>query len=196
MANDQGLDNRTREARNRYRRGRGATRPAQIPLAGWKDILSRVKAGIKDDNVALLAAGVAFYAVLALFPAVIAAVTLYGLVADPAQIEQQIGSSVGGVPQAGPIILNQIRSVATSSSSADLSIGAIAGLIGALYSASIGVNGIIKGVNVVYCEQETRGVLKVRALALLLTLGALVAGLMALGLVAVLPRSRGFAGSG
>jgi membrane protein len=186
MANVQGLGNRTAEECKHYRRGRGAIRPTEIPLVGWKDILSRVKTGIQKDNVALLAAGVAFYAVLALFPAVIAAVTLYGLVADPVQIEQQVGSFVAQMPQAGAIILNQIRT-ATTSSSTGLSIGAAAGLVGALYTASLGANGIIKSVNLVYGEQDKRGAVKVRLLALVFTFGALVAGLTAIGLVAVLP---------
>lgn len=167
-------------------RGRQATKPVQIPPAGWKDILNRVKEEAKADNISLLAAGVAFYAVLALFPVVIAAVTLYGLVADPVQIEQQVGSFVGGLPQAGPIILDQIRN-ATSSSRAGLSLGAVVSLLVALYSASAGANGLIQGVNVAYDEQETRGFLKVRALALLLTASGLVTGLVAIGLVAVLP---------
>lgn len=196
MAHDQDSGHGTHEDQRHRGRGRDAIRPAQIPAAGWRDILGRVKAGIRDDNVTILAAGVAFYATLALFPTVIAAVTLYGLVADPVQVEQQIGSLVGGMPQAGPIIVNQIRSAVVSSSSASLSIAAIAGLVGALYSASAGINGIIKGVNVVYCEHETRGLLKVRALALLLTLGALVTGLIAIGLVAVLPAVVGSLGLG
>ncbi|MGH8900484.1 MAG: YihY/virulence factor BrkB family protein [Egibacteraceae bacterium] len=196
MAHDYGFDHGIHQDQRHRGRDREATRPAQISSTGWKDILGRVKAGIRNDNVTLLAAGVAFYATLALFPTVIAAVTLYGLVGDPAQVEQQIGSLVGGMPQAGPIILNQIRKAVASSSSVSLSIGAIAGLVGALYSASVGVNGIVRGVNVVYCEHETRGFLEVRVLALLLTLGALVAGLIAIGLVAVLPAVVGSLGLG
>ena len=67
------------------------TRPTQIPAQGWKQVLLRTKDQIKEDNVPLLAAGVAFYAFIALFPALIAAVTVYGLVADPEQVEEQIG---------------------------------------------------------------------------------------------------------
>ncbi len=142
-------------------------------------------AQVKADNVPLLAAGLAYYAVLALFPAVIAAVTLYGLVADPAEIERQVSSFLTGLPEAGEIIQNQIR--AATSSQRGLSIGALVSLLLALYSASAGANGIVRGINVVYDEEETRGFLKLRGLSLLLTVGALVTGLIAIGLVGVLP---------
>ncbi|MGH8932989.1 MAG: YihY/virulence factor BrkB family protein [Egibacteraceae bacterium] len=168
-----------------HHRGRRATTPRQIPLAGWRDILSRVIAEVRADNVPLLAAGLAYYAVLALFPTVIAAVTLYGLVADPAEIERQVSGFLAGLPEAGEIIQNQIR--AATSSPRGLSIASVVSLLVALYSASAGANGIVRGINVVYGEVETRGFLKLRALALLLTLGALATGLIAIGLIAILP---------
>ena len=70
--------------------GREAERPGQIPPRGWSSILRRVMAEVKEDNVTLLAAGVAFYAMLAIFPAIIPGVTVSGLVADPSQEEAQV----------------------------------------------------------------------------------------------------------
>ena len=167
--------------------GRDAESPAQIPAQGWKQVLLRTKQQIKEDNIPLLAAGVAFYAFLALFPALIAAVTVYGLVADPAQVEEQIATISETLPQdAASLIGTQLRDIATSSSGA-LGWGLLASLAGALFSASGGVQNLIKAVNIAYDEEETRGFLKLRGLALLLTLGAVVFVVVAVGLIAVLP---------
>ena len=167
--------------------GGGADTPTQIPAAGWKQVLLRTKQQVKEDNVPLLAAGVAFYAFLALFPTLIAAVTLYGLVADPAQVEEQIATISDTLPQdAASLISTQLRDIASSSSSA-LGWGLLASLAGALFSASGGVQNLIKAVNIAYDEEETRGFLKLRGLALLLTLGAIVFIVVSVGLIAVLP---------
>ena len=167
--------------------GGGADTPTQIPAAGWKQVLLRTKQQVKEDNVPLLAAGVAFYAFLALFPTLIAAVTLYGLVADPAQVEEQIATISDTLPQdAASLISTQLRDIASSSSSA-LGWGLLASLAGALFSASGGVQNLIKAVNIAYDEEETRGFLKLRGLALALTLGAIVFIVVTIGLITVVP---------
>ena len=79
-------------------RGREAQRPGEIPSPGWKDIARRVKSQIKEDKLSIIAAAVAFYGLLAVFPALVALVGIYGLVADPAQIEQQMRSVSGMLP--------------------------------------------------------------------------------------------------
>ena len=79
-------------------RGRSADRPSQIPAPGWRDILWRVWAQIGEDNISILAAGVGFYTMLAMFPAITAFVSLFGLVADPAQVQEQFASLKGIIP--------------------------------------------------------------------------------------------------
>jgi membrane protein len=167
--------------------GGQADTPTQIPAKGWKEVLLRTKQQIKEDNVTLLAAGVAFYLFLALFPALIAAVTIYGLVADPQQVEQQIDSLAQTLPQeAAALLETQLKDIATASSSA-LGWGLVASLGGALFAASGGVQNLINAVNIAYDEEETRGMLKLRGLALLLTLGGVLFLAVAVGLIAVLP---------
>jgi membrane protein len=168
-------------------RGREAEKPTQIPAPGWKDILTRVKAEAKSDNVPLMAAGLAYYAILSIFPALIAAITLWGLFAEPGQLQQQISSLLQPLPQQARGAIEPVLTSATQGAGAGLSIGAIAGLAGVLWTASGGMAGMIKGVNAAYDEEETRGFLKVRGLALALTLAAIVVGLVSLGLIAVLP---------
>ncbi len=167
--------------------GGQAETPTQIPPQGWKQVLLRTKQQVNEDNIPLLAAGVAFYAFLALFPALIAAITVYGLVADPAEVEQQIATLSETLPQeAATLLSDQMRTIASHSSSA-LGWGLLASVAGALFSASGGVQNLIKAVNIAYDEDETRGFFKLRGLALLLTLGAVLFVVVAVGLIAVLP---------
>ncbi len=167
--------------------GREAERPSEIPPRGWFAILKRVKAEVKDDNVPLLAAGVAFYAMLAIFPAIIALVTVYGMVADPAQVESQVGEFAKSLPSgADQLLTGQLKSV-TSAGRQSLSIGLAVSLLAVLWTASGGVQGLVKGLNVVYDERESRGFVKLRGLSLLLTLGAIVVAVIALALITVFP---------
>jgi membrane protein len=167
--------------------GREAERPGEIPPRGWSSILKRVKAEVKRDNVSLLAAGVAFYAMLAIFPAIIAMVTVYGMVADPNQIESQINEFAKSLPTgADQLLTEQLKNV-TSAGRQSLSVGLAVSLLAVLWSASGGVQGLVKGLNVVYDERETRGFVKLRGLSLLLTLGAIVVAVVALALIAVFP---------
>jgi membrane protein len=167
--------------------GREAERPSEIPPRGWFAILKRVKAEVKDDNVPLLAAGVAFYAMLAIFPAIIALVTVYGMVADPAQVESQVSEFAKSLPSgADQLLTEQLKSV-TSAGRQSLSIGLAVSLLAVLWSASGGVQGLVKGLNLVYDEKETRGFIKLRGLSLLLTIGAIVVAVVALALITVFP---------
>jgi membrane protein len=167
--------------------GGDASRPTQIPAAGWKQVLLRTKDEVKKNNVPLLAAGVAFFGFVALFPALIAGVTLYGLVADPQQVEQQIEGLTSALPEeAASLLGGQLQEIASGSEQA-LGIGLAVSLFGALFAASAGVQNLIKAVNIAYDEEETRGWFKLRGLALLLTLGAVVFLAGAVALIAVLP---------
>ena len=167
--------------------GREADRPSEIPPRGWFAVLRRVKAEVKQDNATLLAAGVAFYAMLAIFPAIIAVVTIYGMVADPAQVESQVGEFAKSLPAgADQLLTTQLESV-TSAGRQSLSIGLVVSLLAVLWTASGGVQGLVKGLNLVYDEQESRGFLKLRGLSLLLTLGSILMAVVAIALVAVFP---------
>ena len=167
--------------------GQDAEKPTDIPAEGWKQIVKRAWRETKEDNISLLAAGAAYYGFLALFPALIAMVTIYGLVADPAQVRDQVESlSKTLPPDTAKLIGDQLTSIAAGSSQA-LSIGLAVSVLGALFSASGSVGNIVKAINIAYDEEETRGFLKLRGLSLLLTLGAVLFFVVSLGLVAVLP---------
>ncbi len=165
-------------------RGRTAEAPTEIPAKGWKDIALRVKDKIGSDHVTLIAAGVAFYALLAIFPAITALMALAGFVLEPSQVTAQIETLSNMIPrEAAQIILDQAIGIA-GSESAGLGIAFILGAGVALYSASKGMASLMEGLNIVYDESETRGFFKRLATTLVLTL-FLILGLI-LGLVATL----------
>lgn len=167
-------------------RGRGAETPKQLPAKGWKDILWRVYEEQSKDNISIVAAGVAFYALLAIFPAVAAAVSIYGLVADPATIEQHIEQLAGFLPGEGVQILrDQAHSVAQSSS--ELSFGLAFGLLLTLWSASRGVNSLITALNIAYEEDEKRGIISLAFTSMVLTVGAVLFLIVTLIVVVAVP---------
>lgn len=168
-------------------RGRSAESPTDIPARGWREVLLRVKDEAKDDHVSLLAGGVAFYAVLAVVPTLIAVVSIYGLVGDPSQIQKHVKDLTGALPQeARALITSQLRTIVSSSSSG-LSLAAVFAGLGALWSASSAMKHLVEAINAAYGEAETRKFLKLRGLALALTLAGVVFIVVAFGLVVFLP---------
>jgi membrane protein len=177
-------------------RGRQASSPWQIPWRGWKDILWRTYQQIGEDRLLAVAAGVVFYGLLALFPALTALVSLYGLFANASTINDQLSTLAGILPGgAVDIIREQVGRVA-SKGDAKLGFGFILGLGIALWSANAGMKAIIDALNVVYEEKEKRGFIKLNLVSLAFTVGAIASLLLALGAVVVLPlmlASLGFA---
>ena len=166
--------------------GGTADKPTEVPPKGWFQIAKRGFKEAKVDQVPLLAAGLAYYSFLAIFPTVIAGVLLYSLVADPATITAQIDALGSAVP--GPIkdILKQQLTVAEGRKTAVGWSFAITVLL-ALFSASGGVGQMLTAINTAYDEEEKRGFVKKRLLALALLVGAILFLVIALALVAVAP---------
>jgi membrane protein len=168
--------------------GLQADRPSEIPKSGWMQIVKRAWKEAKKDAVPLLAAGVAFYTFLAMVPTLIALVMIYGLVTDDtAAVSDQVASFGSALPaEAEKLITDQMNSLATTSDRA-LGIGLIIALLLALWSASAGISNLIRALNVAYDEEDKRGFVKRRLLALGLTVGAIVFMVLAVALVAALP---------
>lgn len=168
-------------------RGRGATRPRHIPGRGWWDILLRVKDAFIEDQVGFVAAAIAYYALLSVFPGLIALVSLYGLVADPARVQERVGALTVALPdEARDIIAGQLAAIAAGSSF-NLGLGLALSLIPALWSSSAAVNAIITGVNIAYGERERRPFWKVRGLSILFTLGLIAFVIIVLPVIALVP---------
>ena len=159
-----------------------ADQPTQIPVAGWWQVVRRAWAEAKADQVPLLAAGVAFFGFLSLFPAVVAAVLAYGLVADPAQLRDQAKELTAAMPASGRELLLQQLDALASAPRQGLGIGVAIAVVAALWAASGGAGYLLTAVNLAYDEDETRGFVRRKSLALGMTLGAIVFVLAAIGL--------------
>lgn len=168
-------------------RGRQAARPREVPFRGWLDVLKRTKRGMRDAHGSIVAAGVAFYAFLALVPALIALVIVYGLVANPSDIKDQISSFASAAPRdAQRLLTTQLTSI-TRSAGSGAGIGALIAIGAALWSASSGMAALDTGLTIANRETETRGALRRRALALVLTIFAVIGILIMMALVVALP---------
>jgi membrane protein len=158
-----------------------------VPAAGWWDIVVRTVKEAKADGVPLLAAGVAFYGLLALAPALSALAGVYGLVADPADAARHVRDLLAAAPtEVRELVYEQLRS-ATDRSDGSAVLLVVVGTVLALWSASSAVRHVIGAINRAYDEDETRGFVKVRGLALLLTVAAIVFLAVSVGVIALLP---------
>ena len=88
-------------------RGRLARTPSEVPARGWKDVLLRIYGRLSSDRIVLIAAGISFYSILALFPAIAAMVALYGLFADPSSIAAQLDNFSGVLPEGAIDVIKQ-----------------------------------------------------------------------------------------
>jgi membrane protein len=155
------------------------TSPRKSVITAWKQASAR--------QAPLLAAGVAFYAFLSLFPAMIAAVMTYGLVASPEDVSQQSADIADALPaDAASVVTGQLDAL-TATSSDSLGVGLVIALVLAIYGAASGVGNLITAINAMFGLAETRGFIKRKLLGLVLTLGAIIFVLLIVGLVAVAP---------
>ena len=176
--------------------GSEARTPTDIPSSGWRQVLDRVVDTMREDHVSLLAAGLAFKALLALFPAFIAAISIWGLVADPDAITEQLEEMTDALPdEAAALIEQQLTDIAAASTGA-LSGALLVSIILALWSASGGMMGMIQACNAAYNEVDERSFFHRRGLALVFTVGALLFLFVALALIVFLPPLLGQLGLG
>ncbi len=168
-------------------RGRDAARPRDIPAKGWKDIALRVWKSLAEDKVLLIAAGVTFYLLLALFPALGTFVALYGLIADPATVAEHVNFLQGVMPGPATELLATEMTRLAGAQSGDLGLSAVIALLVSLWSANGGVKAIFEGVNIAYDEEEKRSFVKLTLVTLAFTLGTMALLLVLIAVLAVLP---------
>lgn len=156
----------------------------------------RTVSEFSDDRILSVAAGVTFYALLAIFPAIAALISIYGIFADPAEMSKQLANLSGVLPGGAMDVMgDQMKRLAAQKPSA-LGIGFVVGLGVALWSASSGIKALLDALNVAYEEKEKRGFIRLSAEALLFTVGAIGFALVAVGAVVVLPILFGYVGLG
>jgi membrane protein len=175
-------------------KGRDASRPAHIGAAGWKDILRRVRSETKRNHLDVVAAGVAFYSFLSLFPALGAGVSLYGLVSDPRSAVEELNSVLAAAPAAVRDIVASEAERLLSHRASSLGIGLITTLALALWSANRGTKALLAALDIAYHETNDRGFLKGNALSLALTVAAVISAGVLLGLLVAVPLLLGAIG--
>ena len=173
-------------------RGRKAESPTEIPAKGWWDIGKRVLQEFGNDRVLLVAAGVTFYAILALFPAIGALVSIYGLIADPGTINDQLASLQGILPSGAlDIVGEQVKRIAAKGGGT-LGFTAAFGILLSIWSANGGMKAIFDALNIVYDEKEKRNFIWLNLRSLSFTAGALLFVVLALVGIVVVPAALAF----
>jgi membrane protein len=172
---------------HRSQQGAAADAPLDIPPEGWIDILRRTYHEVARDRVQAVAAGVTFYGLLALFPALTAFVSLYGLIADAGTIADQMARLQGFLPAGATEFLGDQVNRISSGGGTKLGFAFIISLALAVWSANAGVKAIFDALNVAYGEDEKRGFFRLNLVSLAFTVGILAFLLVAIGAIAVIP---------
>ncbi|HKJ10248.1 MAG TPA: YihY/virulence factor BrkB family protein, partial [Gammaproteobacteria bacterium] len=168
-------------------RGRKASWPQHIPLLGWKDVGYRVWREMSRDNLYLVAAGVAYYWLLAIFPTVALLLSVYGLVSDPSEVDRQLDAMGAILPDRIVAVLGGQMAALAKASGPALGIGVVVGSLTALLSAVWGTAALMTALNIVYDETERRSTLRLYGVALVLTVIALLLAVLALLLIVAVP---------
>jgi membrane protein len=174
--------------------GRDARRPYHIPLKGWWQVAQRVWTESGRDNLSVVAAGCAFYALFAIFPALSALISLYGLTASPANVESQFGMLADVLPgQAYDMVIEQIRRIAAASGGS-LGWSLVVSLGLAFWSANAGTQALFAALNIAYEEPERRNLLQFYLSAFTFTLVGILGGVVMLLAIVYVPTLFAYAG--
>ncbi|CUH39994.1 ribonuclease BN/unknown domain fusion protein [Jannaschia seosinensis] len=168
-------------------RGREAWRPHQIQPSGWRDIWLRVGRRINRDLVPLVAAGVAFFGMLALFPAIATLASLAGLFLDPELVIRQLDTLEGLAP-AEPFAVVRDQAVALAGQApGQATSAAFISLALSLFWASRGIDNLVSGINMAHAEVETRNIIVRNIVSLWLTAVLTMMALASLALAVAVP---------
>lgn len=179
---------------NDYKTARIIDKPTDIPISGWKIIGLQVKDEIGDNNVSIVSAGVAFYAFLAVFPAIGALVSIYGLAMDPQSLQGQLERISQVIPQqAFSILQSQLEQLVSTSGNA-LSWSLVIGILLSLWSANKGTKSMFTGLDIAYDTNNTRGFIRQNALTLLFTFLAVVVVIVSIAVIVIFPAIVGHLG--
>jgi membrane protein len=174
--------------------GRHATSPSRIPLRGWRQVIRRTYLEIISDRISLAAAGCAFYATLALFPAITMLISVYGLVFDPATVEPQLQGIREFLPPAAFTLIAERVHTLVSQERATLGFSLLVSTTLALWSSSTGTKSLLSALNMAYEEQEHRGFFEFQATGLIMTLCGILGAALALAILVFLPVVINFVG--
>ena len=173
-------------------RGRSAEKPSDVPPRGWKDILLRVYRGIADDRILANAGAVTFYTLLAIFPAIAALVSIYGLFSDPGTIASQLDAVSAILPGGAIEVIRDQLTRLTGHGGAKLGFGFVVSLLISLWSANGGIKALFDALNTVYEEPERRSFFRLNAITLGVTVAMIAFLIVAIACVVALPALLGY----
>ena len=165
----------------------GENSPSEIPAKGWKGVLLRVYADIGDHRILALAAGMTYYSILAIFPALAALVSIYGLFSDPGTIAKHLDQLSGFVPSGALDVAREQLTRVTSKGDQALGLTFVIGLAISFWSSNAAMKSLFDTLNIVYGEKEKRGFVRLNAVSLAFTIAAIAFVILALGAVVVVP---------
>lgn len=168
-------------------RGRDATKPSDIPSRGWKDILWRTWREFNDDRIPAVAGSVAYLCLLAVFPALAAFVSLYGLFSDVEAVREQLQSLAGILPRGAVEFMGDQMMRLAEGRDERLGLAFALSLLLSLWSANAGMKALFDGLNIAYEEKEKRGFVRLNAVALMFTAAAIVFIVTTMAAVVALP---------
>ncbi|MBL3573411.1 membrane protein [Rhodovulum sulfidophilum] len=172
--------------------GQAAIRPAQYSARDWRIAIFRVWRGMDERNVALIAAGVAFYSFLSIFPALAALIAIWGFLADPTVIQDQLSMASELLPAgAYEVVQRQVEALVGTSSST-LGWTSLVSILLAIWSARAAVAGLIRGLNAIYGEKNRGNPIVRIALAVALTAVLIFVALLAFSAVVLIPAVLAF----
>lgn len=160
---------------------------SEISFSGWKAILIKVKDKIGENNVVIVSAGVGFFGFLAIFPAIMALISIYGFVMDPQQIEEQVSKISSVLPEQTHEILQYRVDQFIKPTGDSLGWGTFFGILLGIWVANIGTKSLFRGINIAYETKSTRGILKHNGLTLLFTFGAIILIILSAALIVAFP---------
>lgn len=161
--------------------------PHKISFSGWKTILIEVKNEITADNVGIVSAGVAFYGFLAIFPAIMALMSIYGLATDPQQIEQQLSQLAVMMPDQAFSLLKQRVEIFLSTPGTTLGWGTAIGILFSIWSSNKGTKSLFEGIDIAYDTIERRGLIRQIAMASIFTICGTILILLSLAFIVLFP---------
>jgi membrane protein len=180
MAEEQALQ-------GKHAQGKQATNPTRFGWRDWMAVLRRLAGDVGRHHLSVLAAGVAFFAMLALFPAIAALIGIYGLVANPADVSTHLSQIEPLLPEdAYGIIAGQVEAV-TSAGSGSLGLAFALGLLFSLWSVRAAVAALMEGLNIVYREEEDRSLLRATAISLGLAVLIVLLAVAAIATIVAVP---------
>jgi membrane protein len=178
------------------RPGGHAARPSEIPAAGWRQILLRTWKAFSKDQILAVAGGVTFFSLLALFPALGAFVSLYGLISNVEDARREVVSMAGVLPGGAVTVIGDQMTRLAATNHAHLGFAFATGLVISVWSANAGVKALMNGLNVAYEEHEKRSFIALNLMSLAFTVGLTVFSVAGIAAAVAAPHALAVLGVG